>query len=295
MQKYIVRIRQICSKLFFCWRVSAGVGTFFRLSINSKRLDRYQRANKGGEGHRATPAVQYFIHYFSHTRTIYLRTFAGDIRIFYELFFEKIYAVPRSILPKPAVIVDAGANIGMAGLYFSLAYPQARVYCIEPDGGNLLVLRKNLASFMSEGSVILIEAALHEEDGEVSLAGEGWSYNRAVGPAAEGGAKVPALRLGSLITRWQLEKIDLLKMDIEGAEEGIFRGDTGWLDHVDTILLEVHFEGGRELIEKRLREKGFYCRPWGPGAGLPGEDAGTRGAGSLFLASRKEMNSLDLS
>ena len=263
--------------------------------VNGKRLDRYQRANKSGEGHRVTPPVGYLIRYFSQTCLIYLRTFSGDIRIFYEIFFEKIYAIPLFFDRKKAVIVDAGANIGMAGLYFSLAYPNALVYCIEPDAGNLQVLRKNLASFLSKGSVVLIEAALHETDGEVNLGGEGWSYNRAVVLSADGVVSVPAISPGSLIRRWQIERIDLLKVDIEGAEEGVFRGDIGWLDQVNMILIEVHSEEGRNLILRRLSEKGFYCRPWGSGADLCVEaEATTDITQSLFLAYRKEINSLVL-
>jgi FkbM family methyltransferase len=295
MQKYIARIRQICSKLLFCWRVSAGARTFIRLMINGKRLDRYQRANKSGEGHRITRAVGYKIRYFSRTCLVYLRTFSGDIRIFYEIFFEKAYAIPLPFDRKQAVIVDAGANIGMAGLYFSLAYSNARVYCIEPDAGNLQVLRKNLASFLSTGSVVLIEAALHETDGEVNLGGKGWSYNRAVVPSVNGTVSVPAISPGSLIRHWQIERIDLLKVDIEGAEEGIFRGDIGWLDRVDMILIEVHSEEGKNLIRRRLSEKGFYCRPWGSGADLRIEaEATTDITQSLVLAYRKEINSLVL-
>ncbi len=276
----------------FCWRISVGVGTFIRLMVNGKRLDRYQRVNKSGEGHRVTPAVRYLIRYFSYTCPVYLRTFSGDIRIFYEIFFEKAYAVPLPFDQKQAVIVDAGANIGLAGLYFSLVYPNARVYCIEPDAGNQQVLRKNLASFLLTASVVLIEAALHETDGEVNLGGQGWSYNRAVVPFADGVVSVPAISPGSLIRRWQIERIDLLKMDIEGAEEAIFRGDIGWLDRVKMILIEVHSEEGKSLIRRRLSEKGFYFRPWSSGLDLRIEEEGADLLQSLFLAYRKEINSL---
>lgn len=279
-----MRFQQIYDKLIFCIRVAAGPRTFVRLLVNSKRLDRYQRRAKTGEGEATmtreavagSGAFVYAIRYLSRDWTLYLRTYAGDIRIFYEIFLERIYRLPVSVVHDPIVIVDAGANIGMAGVYFSIVHPRARIYCIEPEAGNVEILRKNLAGPLKEGSVILVEAALHERDGVVNLSGDGWAYNYMVKEdgVSDGGRAVPAITPASLITKFGLERIDLLKMDIEGAEDGLFRGDIAWLDSVEVLLIEIHTEEGKELIRGRLEEKGFVMRPAGAGD-------------SLFVASKK--------
>jgi FkbM family methyltransferase len=248
----ITRFIQIYNKLIFCIRVAAGPGTFIRLLVNSKRLDRYHgKAVANGE------PVAYSIRYLSRDWTLYLRTYAGDIRIFYEIFLEEIYRLPASVVREPLVIVDAGANIGMAGVYFSSVYPRARIYCIEPDAGNVEVLKKSLGGLIKDGSVVLVEAALHDKDEMVNLSGDGWAYNYAILDIDMGGVKVPGITPASLIARFGLGWIDLLKMDIEGAEDGLFRGDIAWLDNVGVLLIEVHTEEGKTLVGGRLRERGF--------------------------------------
>jgi FkbM family methyltransferase len=295
-----MRFQQIYDKLIFCIRVTAGPGTFVRLLVNSKRLDRYQRSGKAGEVARRSTAtreavtieraVAYAIRYLSRDWTLYLRTYAGDIRIFYEIFLERIYRLPVSVVKDPLVIVDAGANIGMAGVYLSIVHPRARIYCIEPEAGNVEVLRKNMAGPVKEGSVVLVEAALHDRDGVVNLSGDGWAYNYTVRELADdaggeppagkdtrgsgGGRSVRAITPSTLIAKFGLERIDLMKIDIEGAEEGLFRGDTAWLDHVEVLLIEIHTGEGKKLIRERLEEKGFAVGVTGKGD-------------SLFLASKK--------
>jgi FkbM family methyltransferase len=307
----ISRFQQIYNKLLFCARVAAGPGTFVRLLVNSKRLNRYQRkggAVATGDAAAAADAVAYRIRYLSRDWTLYLRTYAGDIRIFYEIFLERIYQLPVSVIRDPMVIVDAGANIGMAGVYFRSVYAGARIYCIEPDAGNVEILSRNLAGPLKEGSVILTEAALHDREGMVNLSGDGWAYNYSVkdidedgladrvrgadtvpgaggGSVAGGGAGaiVPAITPAGFIAKFGLERIDLLKMDIEGAEEGLFRGDIAWLDRVGVLLIEIHTEEGKTLIRERLEERGFEVRA----AGLEDERRAPGVNASLFLAYRK--------
>lgn len=307
------RFGQAFNKLRFCTRVSADPLTWWRLLVNSKRLNYYQKKNTATVFHKTGAASSYRFRWLSGILPLYLRTFAGDIRIFYEVFWELVYWLPPSLLNDPRVIVDAGANVGMTGAYFSAAYPGARIYCIEPDPENVRILRMNLRRQLDEGSVVLAAAALYDHDGWVNLAGEGWAYNHAIGKETErgvqvpAGMRVPAITPETMIRQWGLEKIDLLKIDIEGAEDNLFRGALEWLEIVETILLEIHSPEGEVRIRDILIQKGFYWRRW-EGAG----GTGSRGAGgavgsgdpaaelagavdsagvegSLFLASRKQI------
>jgi FkbM family methyltransferase len=274
------RTAQAISKFFFCLRVAGDRGTFFRLMVQSKR--HYDKP---------TPALSYPIRFLSVERIIHLRTYAGDIRMFYEIFWEQAYRLPFEALTEPAVIVDAGANIGMAALYFSILYPRAQIFCIESDPHNFEWLEKNLAR---EGErVVLIEAALYDRDGEVPLARERWAYNSKIDEGdgkeeqdgeneRDGPVSVKAMKLDTLLDRYGLEKIDLLKIDIEGAEEKLFAAETGWLARVGTILIEVHRPEAVGTIGKKLMENGFYWQSRG---------RMTEG-GSLYLASRMEMTRL---
>src|ERR1700735_4998999 len=102
MKKYIARAGQAISKFFFCLRVADDTKTFLRLLIQSKRFsryqrkkDRYQRRSKGDQSGKFNAShdkmdevLAYRIWYLSQKRTVYLRTYAGDMRMFYEIFWE---------------------------------------------------------------------------------------------------------------------------------------------------------------------------------------------------------------
>ncbi len=278
------RLGQAISKLFFCLRVAGDIKTFFRLLVQSKMLARHSDAAgaMGGPYDEQARALAYRIRYLSRERTIYLRTYAGDILMFYELFWERAYWLPPAVAAKPLVplvIVDAGANIGMAALYFSIVYPRARIYCIEPDIANFKLLQKNVSP--EQGRIILLEAALYDRDGEIGLVKEQWAYNSKIDEDGDHGGRgdraggsdrgdrladrrvvVPAVTMDTILDRFQLDRIDLLKIDIEGAEDKLFGGPTAWLEKVNTILIEVHRVEAIGPIRKRLEGNGFRWELW---------------------------------
>ena len=90
-----------------------------------------------------------------------------------------------------------------------------------------------------------------------------------------------AITVEELMKIYALEHIDFLKMDIEGAEFGIFHDSLGWLNGVDNLSMEVHNEVGdpREIIE-RLQQAGFRVT-WLDEAGYPVE---SRKAGYIYAS-----------
>lgn len=294
MQKTPSRWEQAFNKLLFCIRVTADLKTGLRLMLNSKRFSRYQKKNAGPDQYKKEQALPYAVHYLFRNFMLYLRTYTGDIQMFYEIFLEQVYRLPASFLAGPSanpstssglssgpplVIVDAGANVGMATKYFSLVYPSARIFCIEPDPRNFKWLQKNLEEEQAEGRVIMLEAALYERDGRIGLEEDGWSFNSKVSESGGQTLTIPAYTMKRFLDQFGLEKVDLLKMDIEGAEEGLFQADTHWLAGVDAILIEIHRPKGVELIKGKLEGQGFRWYPW----------CHSTSAASLFLASRKEL------
>jgi hypothetical protein len=59
-----------------------------------------------------------------------------------------------------------------------------------------------------------------------------------------------------------LEKIDLLKIDVEGAESFIFFPAAGWLTKVNAILIEIHTAEMVSPIQSVLSAAGFHCLNW---------------------------------
>jgi len=90
-----------------------------------------------------------------------------------------------------------------------------------------------------------------------------------------------AITVEELMKTYDIQHVDFLKMDIEGAEFAIFRDSVQWLDEVDNFAMEVHNTVGdpTEIIQ-RLQQKGFRVK-WLDDAGYP---AAQRNAGYIYAS-----------
>jgi len=133
------------------------------------------------------------------------------------------------------VIVDAGANIGAATLWFHRAYPAARISAIEPDPGSAAILRKNTEDL--EG-VTVFEAAVASRPGFVSLTsakGQSWGNQTT---RAESGC--PIVTMDEAFRAHAGGVPFIAKIDIEGFEAELFEDNLGWLDQVSVVIIEPH-------------------------------------------------------
>lgn len=174
---------------------------------------------------------------YGRTVTLYFREYC-DFCIFEEIFIKEEYAQVqnRSLLP----IIDAGANVGFTALYFASRFPGVPIYAFEPDPGAYALLVKNAAAFPE---ITPVPAALGEKDGEAtfySVPGSAMSSSfvkRANGTPVT----VPVRSLASWLEEHSIEKVGVLKIDVEGFEDRIIEGipDTG---AIEEYIAEVHFD-----------------------------------------------------
>lgn len=160
------------------------------------------------------------------------------------LFVEERYAfVTESRRPR---ILDSGANIGLASLYWSRAFPDVRITAFEPDPRLAALLRTNLAS-CAASDVEVIEAAVWHEAGSVGFAAGSADAGRI---RSDGDVlTVRSVRLGDYLQ----EPIALLKLDIEGAETDVLRSCADQLGAVERIFVEFHsFEGEDQRLAELL-------------------------------------------
>jgi FkbM family methyltransferase len=116
---------------------------------------------------------------------------------------------------EPAVVVDLGANVGQAAMWFRARFPAARIVCVEPDPRTFATLRRNLGG---DRLVTLRNAAVTAADGPVRLdRAPDSSWGTRVGGSTTG-PEVPGLSLETILAEQGLEQVDLLKVDIEGLE-----------------------------------------------------------------------------
>jgi FkbM family methyltransferase len=151
-------------------------------------------------------------------------------------------------------IVDAGANIGTASIFLLRTYPDATVIALEPEPGNFEILQKNL-SYYSPRAIPVRKALWHHPE-VLSLARgsfrDGGEWSTQVKSTGDRGADtVEGVTLPDLMAAHKLTTIDILKVDIEGAERFIFREDvSAWLDKVRCIAIELHDRECRELFNR---------------------------------------------
>lgn len=155
------------------------------------------------------------------------------------------------------VILDCGANIGISVLNYLRRFPGARITAFEPDPIISQVLRGNLAR-NGAGDVELIDAAVWTSDGEIPFVSSGTDGGR----VDRGSGKADLHRVATVDLRRYLDTpIDLLKMDVEGAEYELISHIAHSLTNVASMVVECHLDQTTipvfgELLPE-LRSAGF--------------------------------------
>jgi FkbM family methyltransferase len=171
-------------------------------------------------------------------RKVWLRPGTSDLEVFHEIFADKDYEFACWDI-SPKLIVDAGANIGLTSLYFANKHPGARIIAIEPEASNVELLRRNT---LSEPNIKVVAGALWPRKATLSMmddSAEKWAFS--VKEARPGDAGVEALTIPDILADTGAERIDFLKIDIEGAEKDLFTsGWEEWLPRVERIVIELH-------------------------------------------------------
>lgn len=214
-------------------------------------------------------------------------------RFFYrEIFHDKSYDI--AALPEDAVIIDAGANIGLFSLYMKQRHPSSRILAFEPAPENVQMYKRNmqlhgitgvevyqcaLGGYKREAELTFFpmlpgNSTLHPEQKTDTLETlpndhplvEAWT---------EKVEKIPVevRPLSSFLEQTPaLTRIDLLKVDVEGAELDVLAGlsDAHW-NLVQNVVLEItDIDGGMAAVEGFLRSKNFSVSRTSPDWALEG-------------------------
>lgn len=170
---------------------------------------------------------------------VFLRPGTSDKDLFRVLIGQDEYGYIE-FLQEPHVIIDAGANIGLSAVYFAQKYPHAKIYAIEPETENFAMLKRNTAS---NPNITPVFGALMAKSGCVEVIDSGTGvlgYQVRYCEGADGQNTVPCLTIEDICRKYGLHEIDLLKIDIEGAEKDIFSHPCPWLCQVKAIVIELH-------------------------------------------------------
>ncbi|WP_116809834.1 FkbM family methyltransferase [Steroidobacter cummioxidans] len=163
-----------------------------------------------------------------------IRPGTADQSVFDEVFVAREYDID---VAAPSVILDAGAHIGLASVFFAERFHGAAVIAIEPDANNFDVLCKNVRAYPR---VRPMRAGLWSRSTWLAIENPEaatWSY-RVV--ESDEPTDIRAVSIADVMQLHGVDHIDILKMDIEGAELEVLSHSADWLSRVRNLLIELH-------------------------------------------------------
>ena len=197
-----------------------------------------------------------------------------DIEVLRELYLQHEYPDDLGV-SSAEVIVDLGANVGFALLDFRARYPRARLIGVEPDPIAFNTLRLNTSA---DADIQILAVAVGSADGIRTFYSSYESVVSGFERTRPFQKEMPVVTrsLDSLMRDLELEKIDILKIDVEGAEEEVLRCCSR-LSDIGLVVGELH------TSKLALPADDFYVR-YLPGFSVESVDYGDR---HTFVARRQ--------
>jgi FkbM family methyltransferase len=167
---------------------------------------------------------------------LHYRLNRGDMQSIREVWIDECYRLPFDLTPDR--LVDLGANIGLASLWFAHRYGCSSIIAVEPSPDNARLTRLNLEQ--NEVRAEVIEAAVGASDGTALFEDAGDSNLGHLNGTA-GGRPVTMISMETILGRLPPgADVDLVKMDIEGGEGPLLAENLGWLERVRSLIAEFH-------------------------------------------------------
>lgn len=167
-----------------------------------------------------------------------IRKGTSDHYVFRDIFLLGEFKLPIELNPK--LIVDAGAYIGLSALYYTNKYPNAKIIAIEPEDTNFEMLTRNTSS---NPNIERVNAGVWSSVTNLRISNkssEKWAFTVEEVPEGEP-FDIRAVTIDSILKNSGFDKIDILKIDIEGSEKELFtRNFENWLPKVNVLVLELH-------------------------------------------------------
>jgi FkbM family methyltransferase len=194
----------------------------------------------------------------------------GEIERSGGFYQRDLAALLRGRLPVDAVVADVGAHIGVVTVLMAGLCPKGHVYAFEPVAENHAHLTANIVANQVD-NVTALRAAVFDTDGEITL-----EYDAAYPGGSHvglGGAVVESIRFDSWARREQLDRLDLVKLDVEGVELAVLGGATETMRRFRPMLVvecnpvALHRFGGTDYAAflRRLRSLFPVVGVIGPG------------------------------
>ena len=197
--------------------------------------------------------------------TVLVRGGTSDILVLREILFGEIFNRITTFCPTIDFAIDAGANVGYASLVIYSRYSKAQVVMVEPDENSMGLARLNLQKKIQAGLCFPVLGAVWGDDEKLTLdrtdryggKSREWAYSvrKNLGGTQD---LVTGYTIDTLIKKFNLPRVDLLKMDIEGAEKDVFgRNVDAWIGKVKVLCVELHKNYTVDSFDQFCKKHGF--------------------------------------
>jgi FkbM family methyltransferase len=180
------------------------------------------------------------------------------------LYEPEVMRALRANLPADGVAIDVGANLGAIAVALAWMAPRGRVYAFEPAPANFAFLERNLAQNGACGAIAL-PVACSDAPGSIELhyieqfAGGAFAASSGFVDGREQTIRIPRLTLDGFAALQGLARVDLVKVDVEGAEEEAIAGAAELLRRFRPRLV-VEFNPSTARIFHRRTLQGLHGR-----------------------------------
>ena len=159
---------------------------------------------------------------------------------------------------RPKRILDGGANIGLATLYWNQLFPEAEIVAVEPDPENFKLLQKNTQHLEK---VSLIHGGLWSRRTKLSVRHPD-AEKYAISVVEDENGTIEAHSISSIMQNKGWDWIDVVKLDVEGSEVSILAENSEhWIDNICTLIIEIHQDIAPEsarVLFKAFAEQDFH-------------------------------------
>lgn len=149
-----------------------------------------------------------------------------DLAALYEIFVKEEYVFDYKISDSQntEVILDLGANIGDTAIFYSILFPEAKIFAIEPNPNVLEKLEKNAKQFPN---IKICKCAISDTTGKINLDFGDSHLGSSINTREQNtnSVEVDVYNLRDFCEKEKIDRVDILKFDIEGAEEYLLKSD----------------------------------------------------------------------
>jgi FkbM family methyltransferase len=177
---------------------------------------------------------------------------SADFDVYDEVIRDRAYSHDFG---NPLTIIDAGAHIGLTSVFMAQRYPKALIVAVEPQDGNFAMLERHAKVYPN---IKPVKAGLWSKETRLRVIDpdvDSWSFRVEEDPDG-----FQAVTVESLMRRFGMERVDLLKIDIEGSEVEVLDHSAGWINKVGALVVETHERfkpGSEESVRRATRTRNW--------------------------------------